>query len=206
MSIKTEVPTKNNPNRNVRTTDIEGLLVLERPTMDDERGFFREVLEKRDIEAAAGNKIEIVQWNHSRSNPGVIRGIHAEPWDKIVYCVHGSVLNVVVDLRVGSATFGKVFSKELGGENMYALYIPQGVANSFCVSGQESADYSYLVTAYYKGKPTPAISWDDPLITKQFGGWPVKNPIISDKDKNYPTLKEKFGGEVDFSNYPWLNL
>ncbi len=191
---------------NVQTTDIEGLLVLERPTMDDERGFFREVLEKRDIEAGAGNKIEIVQWNHSRSKPGVIRGIHAEPWDKIVYCVRGSVLNVVVDLRVGSATFGRVFSKQLGGENMYALYIPQGVANSFCVLGQESADYSYLVTAYYEGKPTPAISWDDPLITKQFGGWPVKNPIISDKDKNYPTLKEKFGGEVDLSNYPWLNL
>jgi len=213
MSIKTEDFKKNNsdaraadPSENVKTTDIEGLLVLERPTMGDERGFFREVLEKRDIESATGNKIEIVQWNHSRSRSGVIRGIHAEPWDKIVYCVHGSVLTVVVDLRVGSTTFGKVFSKELGGENMYALYIPQGVANSFCVLGQESADYSYLVTAYYEGKPTPAISWDDPLVTKQFGGWPVKNPTISDKDKNYPTLKEKFGGEVDFSNYPWLNL
>ena len=206
MSIKTEIPTKNNSDGNARITDIEGLLVLERSIMDDERGFFREVLEKRDIEATTGKKIEIVQWNHSRSKPGVIRGIHAEPWDKIVYCVHGSVLAVAVDLRVGSSTFGKVFSKELGESNMCALYIPQGVANSFCVLGSESADYSYLVTAYYEGKPTPAIFWNDPLITKQFGGWPIKNPVVSDKDKNYPTLNEKFGGEVDFSKYPWLNL
>jgi len=186
--------------------DIEGLLVIERPTIPDERGFFREVLEKRDIEKATGKKLEIVQWNHSRSRPGVIRGIHAEPWDKIVYCVRGSVLSVVVDLRTESVTFGKVFSKELGEDSLCALYIPQGVANSFCVAGSEPADYSYLVTAYYEGKPTPAIFWNDPLVTKQFGGWPVKDPIISEKDKNYPTLKEKFGGEVDFSKYPWLNL
>ncbi|KKS76939.1 MAG: RmlC [candidate division WWE3 bacterium GW2011_GWA2_42_9] len=85
---------------NVTTTDIEGLLILERPTMNDERGFFREVLEKRDIESAVGKQIEIVQWNHSRSLPGVIRGIHAEPWDKIVYCTRGLVLAVVVDLRI----------------------------------------------------------------------------------------------------------
>jgi len=87
-----------------------------------------------------------------------------------------------------------------------ALYLPLGVANSFCVLGTEPADYTYLATAYYEGKPTPAISWNDPLITRQFGGWPVKDPIVSDKDKNYPTLKEKFGSQVDFSKYPWLNL
>ena len=187
-------------------TDIEGLLVIDRPTMPDERGFFREVFEQRDIESATGKKFEIMQWNHSRSHPGVIMGIHAEPCDKLVYCVHGSVLSVVVDLRTDSVTFGKVFSKNLGEDSTCALYIPQGVANSFCVVGSEPADYSYLVTAYYEGTPTPAISWNDPLVTKQFGGWPAQNPIISEKDKNYPTLREKFGGEVDFSKYPWLNL
>lgn len=192
--------------RHMKPSDIEGLLLLERPTMPDERGFFREVVEKRDIEAVLGRNLEWVQWNHSRSHPGVVRGIHAEPWDKVIYCVNGKILSVVVDLRTESKTFGKVFSTELGEDNMRALYVPQGVANSFCVIGDKPADYCYIVTAYYEGKPTPAISWKDPLVAAQFGGWPVQNPIVSEKDKNYPTLKEKFGGKVDFSKYPWLNL
>lgn len=187
-------------------TDVKDLLVIKMPTFGDERGFFREVLELRDLESYLNKKIEVVQWNHSRSKPGVVRGIHAEPWDKIVYCASGSVLAVVVDLRTDSATFGKVFSQKLGGGELTALYLPNGIANSFCVLGEKPSDYCYLVTSYYEGKPTPAISWNDPMILKQFGGWPVENPVVSDKDKAHPTLKEKFGGEVDFSKYPWLNL
>ncbi len=186
----------------IKTTEIPGLLIYERETFSDNRGFFREPLEKKDLETVFGKKIDITQWNHSRSLPNVIRGFHAEPWDKIVYVVSGKVLAVIVDLRTDSPAFGKALTFELGDDTRRTLFLPEGMGNSFCTLDDKPSDYMYLITGYFEGKPTPAVHFNDPLITRQFGGWP--SPIVSEKDMSYPTLKEKFGTEVDFSKFPWL--
>lgn len=188
----------------ITTTDIPGLLVTQRETFTDDRGFFREVVELRDLEKVLGKKIEITQWNHSMSRPKVIRGFHAEPWEKIVYAAKGSVLAVIVDFRTDSPAFGKAVKIELNAQEQNTIYLPKGMGNSFCNVGDEDSEYMYMITGYFEGKPTPAVNWNDPVITRQFGGWPIENPIVSEKDKNYPTLKEKFGNEVDFSKFPWL--
>lgn len=188
----------------IQTTEIPGLLIYERETFSDDRGFFREAVELRDIEKVLGKKINVTQWNHSQSHPRVIRGFHAEPWEKIVYVVKGNVLAVVVDLRPESPTFGKTVKITLGENERKTLYLPEGMGNSFCALGETDAEYLYMITGYFEGKPTPAVLWNDPVLTKQFGGWPIENPIVSDKDRQYPTLKEKFEGVVDFSKFPWL--
>ncbi|HSW88027.1 MAG TPA: dTDP-4-dehydrorhamnose 3,5-epimerase family protein [Candidatus Saccharimonadales bacterium] len=189
----------------ITTTEIPGLLVYERQTFADDRGFFREALEKRDIETVFGKKIDIVQWNHSRSLPGVIRGFHAEPWDKIIYATGGKVLSVIVDLRIDSPAFGKVLTFEIGENQRRTLFLPEGLGNSYCCQGDTPAEYFYLTTDYYASKPTPAVSINDPMLLKQFGGWGVEKPLISEKDMQTPTLTEKFGSEVDFSKFPWLS-
>lgn len=189
----------------ITTSEIPGLLVYERQTFEDDRGFFREALEKRDLETVFGKKIDIVQWNHSRSLPGVIRGFHAEPWDKIIYATGGKVLAVIVDLRVDSPAFGKVATFEIGEGTRRTLFLPEGLGNGYCCQGDKPADYFYLTTDYYAGKPTPAVSVNDQMLTSQFGGWGVATPLISEKDMQTPTLQEKFGSEIDFSKFPWLS-
>jgi len=188
----------------IETTDIPDLLVYKRETFKDNRGFFREIVELRDLETVLGKKIEITQWNHSNSHPRVIRGFHAEPWEKIIYAVKGEVMAVIVDFRTDSSTFGKAVKIMLGETNRKTLYLPKGMGNSFCALGDKDVDYMYMLTGYFEGKTTPAVSWKDPMLTNQFGGWPITDPIISGKDMNYPTLKEKFGSEVNFSQFPWL--
>ena len=188
----------------VHPSEIPQLLSYERPTFSDERGFFREAIEKRDLEKVLGKEITITQWNHSQSLPGVIRGFHLEPWEKLIYVPTGEVMSAIVDLRLASPTFGKVATFRLGEKNRKTLYLPKGMGNSYCVLSDTPADYMYLITAYFEGAPTPAVSWNDPMLTKQFGGWPVDHPIVSEKDMHYPTLQEKFGKEVDFSKYSWL--
>lgn len=188
----------------ITTTDIAGLLIYERETFNDNRGFFREAVELRDLEKILDKQITIKQWNHSKSYPKVIRGFHAEPWDKLIYVVKGSIMSVLVDFRTDSSTFGKAVKITLGDNDRKTIYLPQGVGNSFANIGDTDAEYLYLVTDYYAGKPTPAVSWQDPVITNQFGGWPIDNPIVSEADMKHPTLKEKFGSEIDFSKFPWL--
>jgi|GEM_PF-386353 len=189
----------------ITATEIPGLLIYERPTFPDDRGFFREPLEKRDLEKVLGRDITVVQWNHSRSIPGVIRGFHAEPWEKMVYVAHGEVLAAIVDLRIDSPAFGKVVTVELGERHRRTLFLPLGMGNSFCITGDEPADYVYLVTAYYAGLPSPSVSLLDPMLTAQFGGWPLANPIISEKDRAHPTLAAQYSQQVDLSKYPWLH-
>lgn len=189
----------------IQTTEIPGLLISKRETFTDNRGFFREVVELRDFETVLGKKINVTQCNHSKSHPNVIRGFHAEPWEKIIYVVTGNVIGVVVDFRTDSPTFGKALKFELGEDNPITLYLPRGMGNSICNTGKEDDEYLYMITGYFEGKPTPAVNWNDPVLTKQFGGWPISNPIVSEKDKQYPTLKEKFKDQVDFSQFPWLN-
>ncbi|OGE14405.1 hypothetical protein A2111_00405 [Candidatus Daviesbacteria bacterium GWA1_38_6] len=176
-------------NEFIKKTSIPGLLILERPTFEDDRGFFREVFHLDELEKVTGEKFNLAQWNHSLSKPGVIRGLHAENWNKIVYCTSGKMFTAIVDLREESDTFGKVETFTLGDENKAALFIPKGLANSVCAVGDKDVNYLYLVDSYYDGTDTTAIAWDDPDLNIE---WPVENPIISERDKNNPRLRERF--------------
>lgn len=173
----------------IRTTSIPGLLVIERPTFPDNRGIFREVLRKSELEEVSGVKFEPVQWNHSRSEPGVIRGLHAEKWNKVVYPVTGRMFAAIVDIRPDSPTFGKVETFEFDGEEHKALFIPRGLANSICVVGEKPVHYMYLVDVEYDGSDVRAIAWNDPDLAID---WPVKNPILSARDRENPRLRELF--------------
>lgn len=175
--------------QNIKTTSIPGLLILERPILSDERGFFRELFHKDELEKVSGIKFEGVQMNHSHSKPGVIRGIHAEKWNKIVYPVSGEVFIAIADIRPDSLTFGKVETFSVHGENRIGFFIPNGLANSLCVIGEKAVDYIYLVDAYWNGSDIRAIAWDDPDLNID---WPIKNPILSERDKNNPTLRDLF--------------
>lgn len=188
----------------IHTTEIPQLLIYDRQLIPDDRGFFKEIVEMRDLEKVLGKQITIAQANHSSSHPNVIRGFHSEPWEKIIYVTRGVVKAVFVDLRTESYTFGKTVSVTFSDDNRVAVYLPKGIGNSYANIGQEDAEYVYMVTDYYKGEKTPAVNLFDPLLTKQFGGWEIENPIISEADKNHPMLKEKFRDKVDISMFPWL--
>lgn len=175
--------------QNIKTTSIPGLLVLERPIFSDERGFFRELFHKDELEKIAGIKFDGVQMNHSHSLPGVIRGIHAEKWNKIIYPVCGEVFIAIVDIRPDSAAFAKVETFLVNDENRIGLFIPNGLANSLCVTGDKPVDYIYLVDAYYDGSDTRAIAFNDPDLAID---WPIKDPVISERDKSNPKLRDLF--------------
>ena len=180
----------------VETSSIEGLLVLGWPTHDDDRGFFRQTHQLGELRAALGRDVVFRQGNHARSHPGVLRGFHAEPWDKLVYVTRGRVMAALADVRPDSSTFGEVATFHLGdpggphGAERLRLFIPEGVANSYCCYGDEPADYLYDVTAEW----TPdvrrlGVAWDDPDLAVD---WPVDHPVLSDPDRGNPTLRELY--------------
>ncbi len=175
--------------QNVKTTSIPGLLILERPIYKDDRGFFRELFHKNEIEKVSGVSFDGVQMNHSKSMPGVIRGIHAEKWNKIIYPVTGEVFIVIVDIRPESETFGKLETFTVNDENRVGFFVPNGLANSLCMTGTEPVNYIYLVDAYWDGSDTRAVAWNDPDLNIK---WPIDNPIISERDRNNPKLRELF--------------
>ena len=176
-------------NNYIKETSIKGLFVIERPIFKDKRGFFREVFRLNDLEEVIGFKFNIVQSNHAHSKPNVIRALHAENWNKLVYPVNGKIFAAVVDIREDSETFGKTETFNFDSSFRKALFISKGLANSICVNGEDSVDYIYYVDSYYDGSDTEAIAWNDPNLNIN---WPIKNPIISKRDRNNPTLKEVF--------------
>ena len=173
----------------IKKTSIDGLLILERPTFPDNRGFFREVFHQNELKEALGYEFHPVQWNHSNSLPGVIRAIHAENWNKLVYPATGQMFAAIVDIRPESPTFAKVETFNFDDDHRFALFISKGLANSICALGNESVNYLYLVDAYYTGSDTRAIAYNDPDLAIN---WPVDNPIVSDRDKNNPSLRDLF--------------
>ncbi len=175
--------------QHIKTTSIPGVLILERPVFTDERGFFKEVFHLDELEQALGGVFKPVQWNHSKSKPGVLRGQHAENWNKLIYPVTGELFASVVDIRPDSETFAKMETFTLDDDHRHALFIPKGMANSFCVTGQNEVNYLYLVDAYWDGSDTRAIAWDDPDTNIK---WPIENPIISERDKHNPRLRDLF--------------
>lgn len=173
----------------IKTTSIPGLLVLERPFFNDQRGFFHEVFHLDELEEVLGHSFKPIQWNHSRSKPKVLRGLHAENWNKLIYPVTGEVFVAIVDIRPDSETFGKVETFHFNDENRTGLFLPRGLANSLCVLGDEDFNYLYLVDRYYDGTDVRAIAFDDPDLNID---WPIKDPVISDRDKNNPRMKDLF--------------
>ena len=155
----------------------------------DERGFFIETYQKDDF-AKAGITGEFVQQNHSKSVKGVLRGLHyqKEPYAqaKLVRCIKGEIFDVAVDIRRESDTFGKYVSAILSEENKNMLYIPRGFAHGFEVLSRK-AEVVYNVDNIYSKNNESGIIWDDPHISID---WPIKNPVLSDKDIDWHNIKE----------------
>lgn len=174
---------------NVTPTSLKGVFKLERKTFPDERGLFREVFHMDELEQALGFEFKPIQMNHSLSKPRVLRGLHAEKWNKLIYPVTGEMFAAVLDIRVDSETFGKYETFTFSKDERFGLFIPAGFANSICNIGEDDVNYIYLVDKYYDGSDTTAIAWDDPDVGVS---WPIENLIISDRDKNNPRLRELF--------------
>lgn len=177
----------------VKSTSIPGLFVLERPTFADDRGFFREVFHLDELEKAVGQPIHFVQTNHSKSKPGVLRGIHSDPWNKLVYVVSGKAFIAIADVRLDSQTFGKVETFVSDPDHRFALFLPIGMGNSLCAVGNEDVNYVYQVTAYFTKEGHIDIAWNDPLLKIN---WPVEEPILSGADQKSPTLRELYPEKV----------
>lgn len=169
---------------NVVKTDIDGLLILEPKVFGDARGFFYESFNQQAFNAATGLDVQFVQDNHSRSSKGVLRGLHYQlpphAQGKLVRCVRGAVFDVAVDIRSGSATFGKWVGVELSEDNNRQFWIPPGFAHGF-VTLTDSADFLYKTTAYYAPTHDRSILWSDADIGIQ---WPDcgEAPQLSAKD------------------------
>ncbi len=176
-------------NEIIKQTSIPGLLLVNRPIANDGRGFFREIARLNELKELAGIDFTPVQFNHSKSLPKVIRALHGENWNKLVYPITGKVFVAIVDIREDSPTFAKVETFTFDDNNRVALFIPKGLANSICVVGNEPVNYIYIVDAYYDGSDTQAIVWDDPDLNID---WPIKDPILSERDQRNPTLRELF--------------
>jgi dTDP-4-dehydrorhamnose 3,5-epimerase len=177
----------------VLTTAIAGLFVVRSPEHEDNRGFFRESYRLSELREAVGRKVGFVQGNHSRSARGVLRGFHAEPWDKLVYVVHGTAFCVVADIRQESPTFGATESFLLGDWPgvRERLFIAKGLANGF--QAISDCDYVNDVSAEFVADGRRGFAWDDPTLGVE---WPVLPPILSAHDRSLPTLRDVFGQPV----------
>jgi dTDP-4-dehydrorhamnose 3,5-epimerase len=175
----------------IERTSIEGLLVVRSETFTDERGFFRQTHVLSELEAALDRSVRFVQGNHARSQPGVIRGFHAEPWDKLVYVARGRVFAAIADVRPASETFGDVATFDLGDEpgERSRLFVAEGLANAYAVVGEGEADYLYDVSREWTPDADKcAVAWDDPDLAVR---WPIAEPILSAADLHNPTLRSR---------------
>lgn len=173
-------------------TGIEGLLIIEPKVFKDGRGHFFEAFSEREFEKMTGRNHHFVQDNESESCYGVIRGLHFQkpPYaqSKLVRVVKGKVLDVALDLREGSPTFGRHLALELSGDNYRQLFIPQGFAHGFAVLS-DSAVFQYKCDSYYAPSSEGAIAWNDPDLGIDWK-LPPESIILSDKDRNHPLLKD----------------
>ncbi len=169
--------------------EIPDIIIIKPKVFRDERGFFMEVYKKTDFEEE-DIKNEFIQDNHSYSKKSVLRGLHfqREPYAqaKLVRCIVGEIYDVAVDLRRNSPTFGKYIAVRLSGKNNYILYIPRGFAHGFQVLS-EYAHVMYKVDNLYAPEFESGLIWNDPYINIE---WPIDKPILSNKDKKWPTLKK----------------
>lgn len=187
---------------NIIETSIKGVVILEPRIFADDRGYFFESFSQKVFDELV-RPIRFVQDNESKSKYGVLRGLHFQKGEhaqsKLVRVVKGRVLDVAVDVRRGSPTFGKYVSVELSEENKRQFFIPRGFAHGFAVLSQE-AIFQYKCDHYYAPESEGAIAWNDPDIGID---WPVaaSDILLSEKDKKHPRLAdslELFDYHVDY--------
>jgi dTDP-4-dehydrorhamnose 3,5-epimerase len=187
----------------LHATRLPGLVLVEPGVHGDERGFFCETYRGEWHSALGISEGEgFVQDNHSRSSHGVLRGMHFHVGDgvaKLVRCARGRILDVAVDLRVGSPTYAQWEGVELDEESMHELYLPVGFAHGFCVLS-EVADVLYKQTAYYDPAVERSIAWNDPDVGIDWP-LPVEKLIVSERDASAPSLSE-VAGELPFRWHP----
>lgn len=168
-------------------TALPGVLIIEPKVFGDARGFFVETFQVERYREA-GITLPFVQDNHSRSQRGVLRGLHLQktkPQGKLVRVSRGAVYDVAVDIDPSSPTFGKHVGVELTDDNHRQMWIPPGYAHGFCVLS-EVADFEYKCTELYYPEDEGGVIWNDPDIGIS---WPYRNPVISEKDGALPNLK-----------------
>lgn len=175
----------------VRETAINGVYIIEPKIFGDDRGYFFESYNERDFSEKVG-KVDFVQDNESKSRYGVVRGLHFQkpPFaqSKLVRVIVGKVLDVAVDVRKGSPTFGKHVAVELTAENHLQFFMPKGIAHGFAVLSQEAV-FQYKCDNFYAPQSEGAIAWNDPALAID---WqiPADKVILSEKDNHHPVLAE----------------
>ena len=173
-------------------TEIEGVVIIEPKIFGDERGYFFESFNAAEFARKVGVNTVFVQDNESKSKYGVLRGLHFQKGEfaqsKLVRVVEGRVIDVAVDIRRGSPTFGKHVAVELSKENKRQLFIPRGFAHGFAVLSEEAV-FQYKCDNFYAPDHEGAIAWNDPKIGID---WQIRpeDAILSEKDKKHPTLDE----------------
>ena len=169
-------------------TLLPEVLVIDPDVYRDARGFFLETYQAVKY-AAAGIALPFVQDNHSRSQTGTLRGIHlqVEPvQSKLVRVVRGAVLDVAIDLRIDSPTFGRWVSAEMSEDNFRQMYVPAGFGHAFYVT-RGPADVEYKVTSLYASNGEIGVAWNDPDLAIE---WPNAEPILSGRDRSLPRVSE----------------
>lgn len=182
-------------------TPIQGLYIIEPTVFGDSRGFFMESWNKKEFEKI-GIQCNFVQDNHSKSKKGVLRGLHFQienVQSKLVRCIRGKIIDIAVDLRKNSPTFGKYFSVELSEENRLMFFIPKYFAHGFLVVSDE-AEVIYKVDEYYDPKSDSGIIWNDETLKIDWQlekyGINENELIISEKDKKLKTFKEFINSNI----------
>jgi dTDP-4-dehydrorhamnose 3,5-epimerase len=170
-------------------TKLEGVVLIDTDFFRDERGFFIENYHKRTYEEA-GIVYDFVQDNHSRSARKVLRGLHYQdmtaPMGKLVRCTVGAILDVAVDLRVGSPTFGQWVGEELSADNMRQIMVPAGFGHGF-LTLSDFAEVHYKCTGFYTPSSEGTVAWDDREIGIE---WPISDPVLSGRDQKGMSLQE----------------
>ena len=170
-------------------TNLQEVKVIIPKVFEDFRGYFFESYKSNEY-LNRGLPAEFVQDNEVKSKKNALRGLHYQldkPQGKLVRVVHGNILDVAVDIRIGSPTFGQHHMVELSAENKKMFFVPEGFAHGYLVTSQESI-VLYKCTNIYNAKDEYGIRWDDATIGVAWGN---KNPILSERDKNLPILKEQ---------------
>ncbi|HHD80570.1 MAG TPA: dTDP-4-dehydrorhamnose 3,5-epimerase [Campylobacterales bacterium] len=175
----------------ITKTKLEGVVIIEPKVFGDDRGYFLETYNKEIFEEAIGYSVNFIQDNESKSSFGVLRGLHFQlpPFSqsKLVRVIEGSVLDVAVDMRKGSPTFGQYVAVELSAENKQQLFVPRGFAHGFLVTS-ETAIFAYKVDNYYAPDHDRGVIFNDTDIDIDWGIDP-NLLLLSDKDNNLPSLK-----------------